>query len=404
MCLCNVVNPIISIYNLFLYGLYAYDFYEILICTGTESVSFNSIIPLLSPLRCWTKAEESGAHARGTPPHHAQRFLEGGTCQKSRIHSGMVGAMVAWETFFFPTIFVPYYSRPWQLAELGHAMHHVMFRHGWLGGIWRQNGRMLHLEVEGCFLPWTLHTAGLWMSWLADHFCILYVNWPKNADLIERLQLQSVCSHPNAPKSLFSYQLWRCFFHRWMTISSLTRSRDMCHQHFVFFYRHFIWLRRTTLTHGEYRTPPQRCAFSAANANGPSKATKFQALLGCDEGADHFRWEKSETNSKLIQGLKLHNSECVSSFWQLTALLMFWASMSPSAFWTFLRFLPLQPRNYIAKVGETLGNSTTQEPKVQDRSKLPQVWSEFERSKSWCFLGRCNHFWPKFWMTFAFFR
>ena len=145
---------------------------------------------------------------------------------------------------------------------------------------------------------------------------------------------------------------------------------------FCFFYRHFIWLRRTTLTHGEYGTPPQRCAFSAANANGPSKATKFQALLGCDEGADHFRWEKSETNSKLIQG-KLHNSECVSSFWQLTALLMFWASMSPSAFWTFLRFLPLQPRNYIAKVGETLGNSTTQEPKVQDRSKLPQVWSEW---------------------------
>lgn len=245
---------------------------------------------------------------------------------------------------------------------------------------------MLHLEVEGCFLPWTLHTSGLWITWLADHFCILYVNWPQKMQIWLKgcscNQFFRTQMHPNhSSRTNFG----EIFFHSWMTIRSLTRSRDMCHQHFVFFCRHFICLRRTTLTHGEYGTPPQRCAFSAANANGPSKATKFQALLGCDEGADHFRWEKSETNSKLIQGLKLHNSECVSSFWQLTVLLMFWASMSPSAFWTFLRFLPLQPRNYIAKVGETLGNSTTQEPKVQDRSKLPQVWSEFERSKSWCF-------------------
>lgn len=130
--ICNVVNTIISIYHLFLYGLYAYDFYKIVICrlnqyhsTPSKPALWNQQAPLLSPLRCWTKAEESGAHARGTPPHHAQRFLEGGTCQKSRIHSAMVGAMVgamvAWETFFFPTIFFSIFN-----PDLGNSLSLVM--------------------------------------------------------------------------------------------------------------------------------------------------------------------------------------------------------------------------------------------------------------------------------------
>lgn len=206
-----------------------------------------------------------------------------------RCHGGCHGGMV---------------SRPWQLAELGHAMHHVMFRHGWPGGSWPsvKNGRMLHLEVEGCFLPWTLHTSGLWISWLADHFCILYVNWPQKMQIwLKGCSCNQFFSHPNAPKSLFSYQLWSYFFHRWMTIRSLTRSRDMCHQHFVFF---------TVTSYGcgvqlwptENMGPPHNAVLSAQRTRTDLlKQQSFKPCWGAMKGltiSDEKSLKQTEINSR----------------------------------------------------------------------------------------------------------